>query len=130
MNDSNSQLQKQPPVKRRNTRTALEKMDERKSILADLAEGKNPREIRYRLNLTKDQYSRHITAALDADELSQQPKDVSYAVIRFGALQREDRTELRKRLQWDINDWDLLKFEQRNNEIICSIIDAENNLSN
>jgi hypothetical protein len=124
---TNSQPKK--ALKTRNTKTAAQKAAERQAICADRAEGINPRETKHRLKLTPDQYSRHITAAFDAGELSQQPGAVNYAVIRVGALQPEDRIELRKRLQLDVSDSSLLKFEKRNDEIICSIIGAETNLS-
>ncbi len=73
------------------------------------------------LNLTQDQYNRYITKSLELGELSQQPQDVPYAMIYFKSLRVEDRTELRKRLQMDIPDSAVLKFEKRDKEIICTI---------
>lgn len=113
--------QDQTPIRRRTGRK--EYGQHHKRFLELMAQGKNPVEIRSVLGISINQYRRHLVEAIEAGALSNSP-EIKYAVIRFGALQQRDREEFTKRLQLAVDDSALLKFENRGDEIICTIIPA------
>ena len=74
--------------------------------------------------MSASQFKNHQLDALTTGELTGPPKAAGYAIRPVRALQHRDRDELKNMLQLGIRDMDLLKFEKRGNEIICSIIPA------
>jgi hypothetical protein len=127
---SNSNLQSLAPQPLRKRQNRSEHDHEHKQFLNLVAQKNHPLVIRHELRLASSQFNKHLAEAVEAGELTNLAP-VDYAVIRYGSLQSRDRKEINKRLQLDIQPSALLKFEMRDGEIICSIIqDADTSFDN